>query len=122
MKTCELNKDILNKLLAYFGPTAKYETEEYIPFGGDEKDKKIFHKITVDDEIIICESTPTTSINKLISNLSSEFTFIKQELKDNLDTYKNKTKLTEETLDKLARLPEFKSKEELLMQLTLLGC
>lgn len=117
-----INKDILAKLLNYLGPTARYETEEYIPFGEDEKSKKIFHKIVVDDEIVICESTPTKSINKLISNLKAEFTFIKQELKDNLNTYKTKTKLTDETLTKLARLPEFKSKEELLMQLTLLGC
>lgn len=120
MKT--INKDILDKLLNYLGPTAKYETEEYIPFGEEEKNKKIFHKIIVDDEIVICESTPTKSINKLISNLKSEFEFIKQELKDNIDTYKTKTKLTEETMTKLARLPEFKTKEELLMQLTLLGC
>lgn len=120
MKTT--NNDILVKLLKYFGPSAQYEFEEY-PLSEDEENTTYtyFHKIIVDKEIIICDSSTNRSINKLISNLKSNFTFIKEELKGYMDLYKAKTSLTDETIYKLEHFPEFNSKEELLMQLTLLG-
>ena len=114
--------DLLKQILAYLGNTAIYKVKpcKYVIT------TVIYHMhmIYVDDTLIMSIISDTDKLTaKVINRFIYEFDFIKNELRktDLKKYYKENTKLSPQTIDRLEKFPNCKTRTELSLQLTLLG-